>query len=81
MSDLPTVNGPWRLLVLDGDAADPKWILATVAAPGDVRPAGLADEAPDEVCLRWVAARHGQPVTLTKLPHARCWRVDGAAPR
>ena len=30
----------WRLLIFDADPADPKWILATVASPGDVRPAG-----------------------------------------
>ena len=32
-------TGPWRILILDRDPADPKWILATVAAPDDVRPA------------------------------------------
>ena len=32
-------TGPWRILILDRDPADPKRILATVAAPGDVRPA------------------------------------------
>jgi hypothetical protein len=40
----PTTNGaskgPWRLLVLDRtDRTDPKWVLATVTEPGDVRPA------------------------------------------
>jgi len=78
VDDLPTTpNGAWRLLVLDTDASDPKWILCTVASPGDVRPAGPADEAPDEVCARWVAARHGRPVALRALPRARVWRVDG----
>jgi hypothetical protein len=76
MNDLPTPNGTWRLLVLDTDAADPKWILALVASPGDVRPAGPTDDAPDEVTTRWVSARHGQAVTLTALPHALTWRVD-----
>ena len=34
-----TGNGPWRLLILDRDPTDPKWILATVATPSDVGPA------------------------------------------
>ena len=34
-----TTRGPWRVLILDRDPRDPKWILATVATPGDVRPA------------------------------------------
>jgi len=27
-------NGPWRILVLDRDPADPKWILAARSHPG-----------------------------------------------
>jgi hypothetical protein len=27
----PGPNGPWRVLILDRDLADPKWILATIA--------------------------------------------------
>ena len=77
MDDHASPNGAWRLLILDGDPADPKWLLAVVAAPGDVRPASPADEAPDELAQRWVAARHGRPVKLSPLPHARVWRVDG----
>jgi hypothetical protein len=43
VSNDPSTSGrrPWRLLVHDpgrGDG-DPKFILCTVAAPGDVRPA------------------------------------------
>jgi hypothetical protein len=34
-----TGRGPWRILVLDRDHTDPKWLVATIA-PGDVRPAG-----------------------------------------
>ena len=34
-------NGPWRLLILDRDPADPKWILTMVIDPGDVRPTQL----------------------------------------
>ena len=42
MSHDPTTTGagPWRILIYDPDRADPKWIVATVAAAGDVRPAG-----------------------------------------
>ncbi len=35
----PTGSGPWRLLILDPDPRDPKWIMATVTTPADVRPA------------------------------------------
>jgi hypothetical protein len=69
---------PWRLLVHDpgrGDG-DPKFILCTVAAPGDVRPAAPGATV-DEVTTRWVAARHGLAhIQLTALPHAAVWRVD-----
>jgi hypothetical protein len=69
---------PWRLLVHDpgrGDG-DPKFILCTVAAPGDVRPASTGATV-DEVTAQWVAARHGTAsVEFTSLPHASVWRVD-----
>ena len=76
---------PWRLLVHDpgrGDG-DPKFILCTVAAPGDVRPASPGTAAVDEVTTQWVAARHGlADIQLTPLPHASAWRVDeGGKPR
>jgi hypothetical protein len=29
---------PWRLLILDADPDDAKWILATVASPGTCAP-------------------------------------------
>jgi hypothetical protein len=37
----PGGNGPWRLVVLDRDPDDPKWLLAAVALPQDVRFAAL----------------------------------------
>src|SRR6266487_1157623 len=37
MTHPPPGNGPWRVLILDSDPADPKWIVATVARPEDVR--------------------------------------------
>jgi hypothetical protein len=78
----PTGNGPWRILVLDSDPADPKWILATVATPGDVRPARPGATV-DEVTAAWVASAAGlyRPA-LTPLPGALAWRVDeGGDPR
>ena len=62
----------WRVLLLDRtDPTDPLWILATVAKPGDVRPAGTGD-TPDDVTTAWAAG----PGTLTPLPRVRAWRVD-----
>jgi hypothetical protein len=67
---------PWRILILDRERSDPKWILATVAAPGDVRPAA-PDAAVDDVTTAWVAARRGLAhIQLTQLLGASCWRVD-----
>jgi hypothetical protein len=48
-------NGPWRILVLDRDPDDPKWILATVTIPSDVRPA-LLDAAGTHAGLHAAAA-------------------------
>jgi hypothetical protein len=72
----PGPNGLWRVLILDRHPADPKWILATVATPGDVRPA-RPDTTLDEVTAAWVASAAGlfRPA-LTPLPGALCWRVD-----
>ena len=69
---------PWRLLVHDpgrGDG-DPKFILCTVAAPGDIRPASPAASV-DEVTTAWVGARHGVAhIQFTPLPGAAVWRAD-----
>jgi hypothetical protein len=78
----PGPNGLWRVLILDRDPADPKWILATVASPGGVRPARPGATA-DEMTTAWVAAAAGlfRPA-LIPLPGALCWRVDeGEKPR
>lgn len=81
MPDVPTAppgrNGPWRILILDRDPEDPKWVLTTVAELADVRPAGPGEDAPSEVTAAWVSARlAGHPATLTPLPRALAWRLD-----
>ena len=81
MADHPTSSGPWRLLILDPDPADPKWLLATVCKAGDVRPAGAGDTELDEMTAAWVRARNGEAPTLTALPRALCWRVDETVQR
>lgn len=77
----PTTSGPWRLLILDPDPADPKWLLCTVCQPGDVRPAAPGEATPDDVAAAWLRARNGGAHTLTALPGAICWRVDETAQR
>jgi hypothetical protein len=79
-------SGPaWRVLILDrDDPDDPRWLIATVADPEDVRPAeGSEGELdpfaePGERTRAWVASRGSHPhITLHPLPSARCWRLDG----
>jgi hypothetical protein len=67
---------PWRILILDRERGDPKWILATVATPDDVRPARPGATV-DEVTTAWVASAASlfHPA-LTPLLSALCWRVD-----
>jgi hypothetical protein len=74
-----TGRGPWRILVLDRDHTDPKWLVATIA-PGDVRPAGnikLAIPDLDEVTQAWAATASGlwRPV-FTRLVHPEVWRIN-----
>lgn len=77
-------NGPWRVLVLDRDPDDPKWVLATIAIPADVHPAVL-DAAGRyqgwEQVAGWVAATVGRPADLVPLHDALAWRVDEGRPR
>ena len=57
-------NGPWRVLVLDRDPEDPKWIIATVTMAADVRPAVLDAAGRYTGWLavtEWVAAMVGRP--------------------
>jgi hypothetical protein len=73
----PAVNGLWRILIHDPEPGDPKWLLASVGGPADVRPASPSENAPDEVTAAWVRARLGQPAAmLVVMPRALAWRVD-----
>jgi hypothetical protein len=82
MSENPTTStrGPWRLLILDRDPADPKWVLATVTSPTDVEPAQLGDVlAMLPAGGAWVRRLLGKPeATLTPMTRAHMWRVDEA---
>jgi hypothetical protein len=74
MHNPSTPRGPWSLLIFDRDREDPKWILATVTSPADVRPAGANETAqPDDLTMSWACGRRGR---LTALPGALAWRVD-----
>ena len=83
MSTVPLT--PWRVLTHDPDRDDPKWIVATVAAPWDVRPARITDVTPDEVTSGWVASVAGvsrpvlspprPPTAISKQQHST--RTDG----
>jgi hypothetical protein len=72
-------NGPWRIIILDRDPAGPKWILATVIIPSDVRSALLDAEgtyAGERAAAAWVARLTGRPVVLVPILDALAWRVD-----
>ena len=75
------MTGPWRLLVLDRDPQDPKWVLCTVVIPSDVRPAVLdaAGRYQDwaEVC-EWAGSQvFGEP-SLTPVHDCLAWTVSEA---
>ena len=65
-----TTRGPWRLLILDPDLIDRKWLLCTVESPADVRPAGV-DGTVDEMTQRWVATETGVDQPGFTRPRAR----------
>jgi hypothetical protein len=69
-------NGPWRILILDADPADPKWILATVTQPDHVRPANPEAAVVDEVTEAWVVHSSEVPRPVFTAIPAKCWRID-----
>lgn len=84
MTDARTVpapgNGPWRILLLDRDPRDPKWVVASVTLPTDAR-AAVLDSAGryqdwDEV-TEWVRAQVGARVALVPVHDALAWRIGG----
>jgi hypothetical protein len=82
MSHPSVIGAPWRVLILDRDPADPKWLLATVTLPADVRPAvpGPLGRYPDfEDVASWVRDSVGHPVRLVPVSFALAWRVDEEA--
>jgi hypothetical protein len=79
MSNDCTTNGPWRLLILDQDPHDPKWIVATVTTPGDVQPAltGPIGAALAGETGQWLRGLLGHPAHLTPLHRPQVWLIDG----
>jgi hypothetical protein len=74
----PILGGPWRIVLLDRDPADPKWLLATVTIPADVRPAVLdlaGRYAGWKRTCDWVHDLTGQPVSLVPVADALAWHV------
>ena len=69
---------PWRLLILDPVGDDPKWIIATVTAPSDVRPAvmqhGGRRYADWPQTAQWVRDQVGQRTRLVPMA-ATVWRI------
>jgi hypothetical protein len=79
----PSGKGPWRVLILDRNPADPKWLVATVSLSLDVRMAvveadGRYQDWPEVV--RWVSEVSGQDVELIPVTDALCWHVDERRP-
>ena len=74
---------PWRLLILDRDPEDPRWLLATVTLASDVTPARL-DRAGrytgwPEVTA-WVRGQLGHEVELAPVHDALAWRAGEPRP-
>jgi len=80
-----TGTGLWRILVLDRDPQDPKWVLCTVMLTSDVRGATLdrAGRYRDwQAAAEWVAASVGRKVELAPVTDALCWHIrEGGTPR
>jgi hypothetical protein len=70
---------PWRVLILDRDPEDPKWIMATVESADHVMPA-LLDSAGRYSgwgdATRWVAAQSGSEPILIPVMDALAWKIN-----
>lgn len=77
----PSVRGLWRLLVLDRDPQDPKWLLATVTLESDVLPArldalGQPADWPEVTTWLSIQGDGGHPYFVT-VHAALVWAVNG----
>ena len=72
-------GAPWRVLILDPSGDDPKWIIATVTAPSDVRAAVMLANGRRygdwPAVTEWVRGQVGSRVRLVPLT-AVVWRID-----
>ncbi len=71
-------GGPWRLLVLDRNPEDPKWVLCTVSLASDVRPAvqDAAGHYQDWADVtEWARSQAGGRVSLEPVQDALAWEV------
>jgi hypothetical protein len=72
-------SGPWRVLLLDRSSDDPKWLLAQVVIPADVRPAVLDGDGLYQQWQQvtdWMRSQFPGPVSLVPLHDCLAWRVD-----
>lgn len=73
------MTGPWRVLILDRDPDDPRWLLATVTLASDVRPA-LLDTAGRYTdwaeVTAWVRDQLGHEAVLVPVHDALAWTVS-----
>jgi hypothetical protein len=72
-------GGPWRMLILNRDAEDPHWVIATVTLPIDVRPARLDPAGRYEdwrEITEWVRQQTGGQLSLPPVSDACVWQID-----
>jgi hypothetical protein len=81
----PGATGLWRVVLLDRSADDPRWIIATVGLPSDVRPAELdaiGRYTGWEQVTRWVRDALGHDVELIPVTDPLAWTVrEPGSPR
>lgn len=76
--------GRWRVLILDRDPGDPRWLIACVTRASDVRAAALDSAARYQdwpEVTAWVAAQTGTQPALVPVLDALAWRIDDGQPR